>query len=182
MRNRTTAPDVPVVWAVRMSMSIPFVWREVVWQDSWGQYRGRRKTGNIIVDGGVLSNFPIRLIAGPAPGIMADAGPNGALNLGLMLDDQLAVPGVDPKPNPIGQLRVIERVARLMDTMMGARDNEDVREHASEICHLPVNGYGTIEFNMSDTKLKALVAAAHDAVVAHLKARNLIHPPAEAGQ
>jgi predicted acylesterase/phospholipase RssA len=60
--NHRTAPDCPVAWAVRMSMSIPFVWREVVWQEEWGQYLGRDKTGKIIVDGGVLSNFPIRLI------------------------------------------------------------------------------------------------------------------------
>ena len=34
--NHRTAPDVPVAMAVRMSMSIPFVWREVVWQKEWG--------------------------------------------------------------------------------------------------------------------------------------------------
>jgi len=33
--NHRTAPDCPVVWAVRMSMSIPLVWDEVVWRPTW---------------------------------------------------------------------------------------------------------------------------------------------------
>lgn len=173
--NHRTAPGVPVAWAVRMSMSIPFVWREVVWQDSWGTYLGRPKTGNILVDGGVLSNFPIRLIAEPAPDIMGDTDPNGALNLGLLLDETLAIPGTNPAlpPEPLEQLRVVQRISRLMDTMMGAQDNQEMRQRASEICRLPVKGYGTTEFNMSDTRLKALVDGGSNALKAHLQARGL---------
>ena len=173
--NHRTAPDVPIAWAVRMSMSIPFVWREVVWQDAWGTYQGRRKTGNIFVDGGVLSNFPIRLIAEPAPDIMGDTDPNGALNLGLLLDETLAIPGTNPvlPPEPLEQLRVVQRISRLMDTMMGAQDNDEIRQRASEICRLPVKGYGTTEFNMADARLKALVDGGASAVQAHLQARSL---------
>jgi len=173
--NHRTAPDVPIAWAVRMSMSIPFVWREVVWQDAWGTYQGRRKTGNIFVDGGVLSNFPIRLIAEPAPDIMGDTDPNGALNLGLLLDETLAIPGTNPvlPPEPLEQLRVVQRISRLMDTMMGAQDNDEIRQRASEICRLPVKGYGTTEFNMADARLKALVDGGASAVIAHLQSRGL---------
>src|SRR5262245_7583660 len=99
--NHRTAPDVPIANAVRMSMSIPFVWQEVVWQAEWGTYMGRPKTGNIIVDGGVLSNFPIRLIAtmdDEIRQIMGDADPMAALNLGMLIDEELAVPG-EPKPS-----------------------------------------------------------------------------------
>lgn len=39
--NHRTAPELPVAWAVRMSMSIPFVWQEVVWREEWGKFRGR---------------------------------------------------------------------------------------------------------------------------------------------
>src|SRR5438270_1735066 len=91
--NHRTAPGVPVEWAVRMSMSIPFVWREVVWQKEWGQYRRGDKLksegggGNVIVDGGVLSNFPVHLIADALPAelqdIMGYTDPNAAGNLGL---------------------------------------------------------------------------------------------------
>jgi predicted acylesterase/phospholipase RssA len=38
--NHRTAPDCPVVWAVRMSMSIPMLWQEVIWEKEWGTYRG----------------------------------------------------------------------------------------------------------------------------------------------
>jgi NTE family protein len=173
--NHRTAPGVPVAWAVRMSMSIPLVWREVVWQESWGPYQGRSKTNNFIVDGGVLSNFPIKLIAERMPDIMGDTDPFAALNLGLLLDEQLAIPGTNPAPPPndLSQLRVVQRVSRLIDTMMGAQDNEETRRHQSEICRLPVKGYGTTEFNMPRPKLQALVAGGHDAMAAHLRNRSL---------
>lgn len=180
--NHRTAPNVPIAWAVRMSMSIPMIWREVVWQDAWGTYRGRNKTGNLIVDGGVLSNFPIRLIDESVPEIMGDTDPAAALNLGLLLDEGLAVPGVSPAPPPLPQeIRVVQRLSRLMDTMMGAQDNDEIRQHAAEVCRLPVKGYGTTEFDMPDAKLKALVDAGRDALVAHLKSRNLAEAPAKAG-
>jgi predicted acylesterase/phospholipase RssA len=174
--NHVTAPAVPLAWAVRMSMSIPLVWREVVWQEGWGTYAGRAKTGNIIVDGGVLSNFPIRLIDERMPGLMDDSvDPEGALNLGLLLDEELAVPGVDVRKPPIStdDLRVVQRLSRLMDTMMRARDNEQMRSHAAEVCRLPVRGYGTTEFSMEERKLKALIDTGHAAVVNHLASRNL---------
>jgi NTE family protein len=173
--NHRTAPAVPVVWAVRMSMSIPFVWREVEWQAAWGPYLGRPKTGNTIVDGGVLSNFPIRLIAERAPDIMGDTDPAGALNLGLLLDETLAVPGINAKvpPKPLDQLKVVQRVSRLMDTMMRAQDNAEMLGHAEEICRLPVKGYGTTEFDMPDVKLKALVDGGHSTMMDHLRKRGL---------
>ena len=39
--NHRTAPALPTVWAVRMSMGCPFAWQEVVWKTEWGAYRGR---------------------------------------------------------------------------------------------------------------------------------------------
>jgi len=173
--NHRTAPGVPLAWAVRMSMSIPLVWREVVWDAAWGTYLGRSKTGNVIVDGGVLSNFPIKLIDESVPDIMGDTDPNGALNLGLLLDETLAVPGVPPAkpPLPLQEMRVVQRLSRLMDTMMGAQDNQEMRQHASEICRLPVKGYGTTEFDMPAAKLGALVDAGRTALVSHIESRNL---------
>lgn len=179
--NHRTAPNVPLAWAVRMSMSIPMIWREVVWQDAWGTYGGRKKTGNVIVDGGVLSNFPIRLIDQAVPEIMGDTDPAAALNLGLLLDKRLAVPGVNSAPPSLPEeIRVVQRLSRLMDTMMGAQDNDEMRKHAAEICRLPVKGYGTTEFDMPDAKLKALVDAGRDALEAHLESRDLAQMPTQA--
>ena len=181
--NHRTAPDCPLVWAVRMSMSIPFVWQEVLWQQEWGEYCRRKKTGNTVVDGGVLSNFPIRLIDERIPEIMGDTDPDGALNLGLLLDKNLAVPNAPvtvAPPSPLEHLRPVERVSRLIDTMMGAPDNAEIRRHEDEICRLPVKGYGTTEFNMSDQRLSALVEGGREAMKAHLASRRDLGTPAPA--
>lgn len=175
--NHRTAPDVPVAWAVRMSMSIPFVWQEVIWKAEWGTYLGRSKTGNVIVDGGVLSNFPMRLVATSdesVRAIMGEAGPFEALNLGLMIDENLPVPGAPAKAPPAGSFLdfpPVRRVARLLDTMMGAWDSEMVRRFNAEICRLPAKGYGVLEFDMEGARLDLLLQAARQAMTEHLRAR-----------
>jgi len=172
--NHRTAPNVPVANAVRMSMSIPFIWQEVIWQDAWGTYMGRTKTGNSIVDGGVLSNFPIGLIADTndfIKAVMGDTDPNGAGNLGCMLDPDLQVPGApdtDKTPLPGTDLRVVQRISRLLDTMMEAEDNDEVRRFESEICRLPCKNYGTLEFDMSQQRLDLFLQAARSAMTQHL--------------
>ncbi|MCP5120514.1 MAG: hypothetical protein GY953_57710, partial [bacterium] len=119
--NHRTAPNVPVAWAVRMSMSIPFVWQEVIWRKSWGAYLGRPKAGNIIVDGGMLSNFPIKLIATDDAGVAeimgADADHQAALDLGLLIDENLRVPGAEDTaktPKGFTGLRTVQRASRLI--------------------------------------------------------------------
>jgi NTE family protein len=177
--NHRTAPGVPVAWAVRMSMSIPFVWQEVVWRAEWGPYLGRDKTGNVIVDGGLLSNFPMRLIATSDEAvrrIMGEAGPSESLNLGLLIDENLEVPGAPPAPTgqaALVQFPVVRRVARLVDTMMGAWDSDMIRRFADQICRLPAKGYGTLEFDMAGARLDRLLEAARAAMAAHLKSRLL---------
>jgi predicted acylesterase/phospholipase RssA len=175
--NHRTAPEVPVAWAVRMSMSIPFVWQEVIWRADWGTYLGRNKTGNVIVDGGVLSNFPMRLIATSdesVRAIMGEASPLEALNLGLMIDENLPVPGAPAAAPPMAGLvefPPVRRVARLLDTMMGAWDSEMVRRFNAEICRLPAKGYGVLEFDMDGVRLDRLLEAARQAMATHLRAR-----------
>jgi predicted acylesterase/phospholipase RssA len=177
--NHRTAPDLPVVWAVRMSMSIPFVWQEVVWKKEWGLYVNREKAGNIVVDGGLLSNFPIRFVAALDDGvraIMGDTDPGGAGNLGLIIDEKQAVPGArdDPRtPQTFTSVRTIQRVSRLLDTMMRASDNEMILRYAPEICRLPAKGYGTLEFDMQGERLEVFLAAARDALKRHLLEREI---------
>jgi predicted acylesterase/phospholipase RssA len=179
--NHRTAPDLPVAWAVRMSMSIPFVWREVVWQSDWGLYRGRTKTGTV-VDGGVLSNFPISLIDiqpsadAEIAAIMGNTDADAAENLGLLIDEALPVLGAaDTTRTPLllGHARTVQRLARLVDTLMGARDNGEIRAHEKEVCRLPAKGYGTTEFDMPQARLDALVEAGRGAMRAHLATRKL---------
>ena len=178
--NHRTAPGVPAANAVRMSMSIPFVWEEVVWPAEWGLYMGREKTGNVIVDGGVLSNFPIRLIADGDDEIrtvMGDTDPAGAANLGFMIDESLPVPGAPntaKTPLPVTRVRTVQRLSRLLETMTGAADNDEIRRHSSEICRLPAKGYGTLEFDMQGPRLDTYLAAARAAMESHLAQRHLV--------
>jgi NTE family protein len=170
--NSRTAPDCPVALSVRMSMSIPFVWREMIWQNSWGLYRGRSKAGHIFVDGGVLSNFALALVAESGSDIVAIMGntdPNGAGSLGLLLDENLPVPGAaDTAPTRRPRLLSADRVTRLTDAMSGASDATVMRDYPDLICHLPVQGYGTTEFRMSQDKMNLLINAGRDAMDKYL--------------
>ena len=162
--NHRTAPDCPVVWAVRMSMSIPLVWDEVVWQEGWGGYLGRPMAGHAIVDGGLLSNFPIELFISDEPQVVRLMGPKQDNPvLGLLIDESLAVPAkkgilVDINIKP-GELKTVQRLQRLVDTMTGAHDKMVIEEYEHLVVRLPAAGYGTTEFDMSDERRNALVGA-----------------------
>ena len=48
-------------YGITLSMGCPFAWQEAVWKPEWGTYRRRDLSGHHVVDGGLLSNFPIHL-------------------------------------------------------------------------------------------------------------------------
>lgn len=182
--NHRTAPDCPVRWATRMSMSIPFIWQEVVWQAEWGSYLGENITGNTIVDGGALSNFPIRLFTSKDKDVvmvMGDSDPAENPTLGLLIDETLPVEGsgeaaeetpAEGKPGSllsnVKRLKTIRRIKRLADTLMQAHDLAAMETHKDQICRLPAKGYGTTEFGMSDKRLQALIGAGRKAMAAYL--------------
>jgi len=90
--NHITAPDCPLLWATRMSMSIPLLWQEVTWDESWGLYRGKPIAGSKIVDGGIISNFPIELFISRLDHVTAVMGPKRSENIvGLMIDERSRV-------------------------------------------------------------------------------------------
>jgi NTE family protein len=169
--NHRTAPECPVVWAVRMSMSIPLVWDEVVWQDTWGQYLGRELAGHNIVDGGLLSNFPIELFISDAPQVTKLMGPkSGNAILGMLIDERLPVTKglfvrINVRP---GEFKTVERLKRLVDTATGAHDKMVMDEYSHLVAHLPAAGYGTTEFDMSDDRRQALVNAGREAMTLYL--------------
>lgn len=178
--NARTSPDLPVCWAVRMSMSIPFVWPEVIWREEWGLYRGRDITGNRIVDGGALSNFPIRYVAtmdDEVRAVMGDTDPYAALNIGLLIDDNLEVPGQNAQTKPpshISGLKTMQRLQRIIDTITTAHDNEMIHRFEQFIVHVPAKGYGTLEFDLKEKRLEDFIAAARTAAKAYLsKSDNL---------
>lgn len=194
--NHRTAPNCPVAWAVRMSMSIPFAWHEVRWRAEWDPYifldphggddgvRAHSLAGHIIVDGGALSNFPIDLLTSKAPhvrAVMGDTDPAGAPTIGLLIDETLPVEGAPPPPadddeetgivDDVKRLRTVSRVTRLMNTMMAAHDSRLIRTSEHLICRLPAETYGTMEFDMTEERRATLIAAGAAAMRAHLDGR-----------
>lgn len=180
--NHRTAPNCPVAWAVRMSMSIPLLWQEVIWQPDWGTYRGKDISGDAIVDGGLLSNFPIELFISDEPTVTAVMGEKTHPNvLGLMIDEKLPVPGAIPTTQKtsggidIGELQTVKRLSALMSTVLGARDKAVVSSLENSVVRLPAKGYGTVEFDMSDNRRKCLVDAGRQAMRVYLDNLKELH-------
>jgi NTE family protein len=169
--NHRTAPDCPIVWAVRMSMSIPLLWDEVIWQTDWGLYQGRDIAGHAVVDGGLLSNFPIELFISDAPQVTKLMGPKkNTPVLGLLIDEKLPIAKglfvrINIKP---GELKTVQRLRRLVNTATGAHDKMVMDEYSHLVARLPAQGYGTTEFEMSDERRDALVKSGREAMTLYL--------------
>ena len=174
--NHRTAPDLPLVWAVRMSMSVPLLWQEVIWLEEWGLYRGKSITGNAIVDGGLLSNFPIELFISEEKPITDVMGEKRSQNIvGFLIDEQLPVAGAPPVEGSaaltaLGELRTVARLGQLVNTVTQARDKMVIDAFSDLVVHLPAKGFGTTEFDMTDERRDALVAAGRAATEAYLGA------------
>lgn len=169
--NQRTAPDCPIVWAVRMSMSIPLVWDEVIWKPEWGKYLGRDVVDHAIVDGGLLSNFPIELFISDAPHVTKLMGPKQDNQvLGLLIDEKLPVivaKGFFVRINIKAEdLKTVQRLQRLVDTATSAHDKMVIEEYSHLVVRLPAYGYGTTEFNMSDERRAGLIDSGQ-AAMAH---------------
>lgn len=187
--NHRTAPDCPVVWAVRMSMSIPFIWQEVEWRSEWGPYYDWNAeketlvpttiTGHAIVDGGLLSNFPIAMFLSNRVDIEAIVGKNDFSGetsvLGLLIDETLPVEKsaeVTASPsnqarNALGESRTLQRLQRLIDTTTQAHDNMSIALFSKFIARLPAAGYRTTQFDMTPGERVALINAGRKAIEAY---------------
>jgi len=166
--NARTAPGVPVVWAVRMSMSVPLLWQEVVWRAEWGAYRGAALAGHSIVDGGLLSNFPLEMFVSALPSVTAVMGEKTAdSGLGLLRDDDAPVPGVISEPD-LSQQIPFQRFTNLLNTALEGRDKAVISAFDSLVVRLPAGGYGLTEFEMSDSRREALLVAGRQAMQTYL--------------
>ena len=174
--NHRTAPDCPVVWATRMSMSIPLLWDEVEWRPDWGRYRGRDITGHRVVDGGLLSGFPLALFVSADANVTNVMGEKRSPNvIGMLIDELMPVEGAPPPsfglPGAgldVRQTRTAQRLMGLVNTMLMAHDNAVIESFADLVVRLPAQGYGTVEFDMDDARRNALVQAGRRAMQAYL--------------
>lgn len=179
--NHRTAPDLPTVWAVRMSMSVPFAWQEVIWKQEWGPYRGRDLVGHRVVDGGLLSNFPISLLVASDNNIdeIMGEGTQSDHVIGLLIDEALEVPGAGEPPDESSHAMdllnrvdwmetVMRRIHGLAETVLSAHDKAMLSTYKDMICHLPAKGIGTMEFDMAPERMEAVKRAGEAAMEAFL--------------
>jgi predicted acylesterase/phospholipase RssA len=167
--NHRTAPNLPVAWAVRMSMSVPFYWQEVTWRKEWGGYRALNLTGHKLVDGGVLSGFPMELLLSQDAYVTDVMGQPEGTVLGFLLDEDGVVsaenpPRMDIAHNPVGTAaKTLQRALALVNTMMSAHDKMVLEAYKELVVRLPTKGYGAFEFDMAGERLAQLVRAAYRA-------------------
>ena len=173
--NHRTAPDLPVAWLIRMSMSIPFVYNHVAWQPEWGTYLGDDISGHDIVDGGLGSNFGIEMVVSEELEFIEAMGiePDRDRVVGLFLNDAIPVeaalgtePPVIEHDDPLHSRwsTVKERNQALLTTFLKNHDHFIVRTHPDVVCHLPVGGFDTLEFDMSDERIQILLNSGQEAM------------------
>jgi predicted acylesterase/phospholipase RssA len=178
--NHRTTPKLPVVFAARMSMSVPLLWQEVIWLRDWGDYRQRglnKIAEHAIVDGGLLSNFPIELFLSSDPAVTSVMGEKPTQSMiGFIVDEALEVPGAPPAPggpapSGLGELATVRRLRRLADTATTAHDRATVDEFEHLVVRLPVKTYGTTEFDMTPERRDALISAGRNVTETYLRQR-----------
>jgi NTE family protein len=137
--------DLNVALAVRMSMSIPIFFEPVNFSNP---QTGRE---HLIVDGGMLSNFPVWLFDAEEP-----LWPT----FGLKLVEKPRAPIGDQLQQETprsGVLSVIDYLRSLVDTMMAAHDRLYIEESDFDrTIAIDTLGVGTTEFDLSEERAMGL--------------------------
>jgi len=127
----------PVAKAIRMSCSLPYFFEPVK------LYEG--KSPNIIVDGGVLSNFPMWLF-----------DQENVKKVRPVLGVKLSHSIIHSPKNKIKN--AIQMYEALFETMKDAHDDRYIsRKHAKNIVFIPTDGLLATEFEMTEEKKKELI-------------------------
>ncbi len=132
-----TPESFPVARALRMSCGIPFFFEPVKMKVGTGD--------TIIVDGGVLSNFPMWLFDG-------EVGRRERPLVGLKLSrNKEEIAGHDIS-------NALQLFEALFSTMRNAHDDRYIsREHEKDIVFIPVDGFSATQFELEDEKKKELM-------------------------
>lgn len=132
--------DLEVARAVRMSGSVPFFYRPVLLRPGRG----------VVVDGGLLSNFPVWIF--DAEGKVAPTHPTFGF--------RLVEPGFG-RPTPVNG--PISLAAALINTMLEAHDRRHVEERERvRTVDIPTLGVSTLEFDLSRQRKRELFAAGRE--------------------
>ncbi|OCA91077.1 hypothetical protein A8F94_04240 [Bacillus sp. FJAT-27225] len=135
--------------AVRMSCSIPYFFEPVKLVDASGT--------NILVDGGVLSNFPMWLFDRENVKKVRPV-------LGIKLSH-------DPENHPKHKIKnAIQLFEALFETMKDAHDARYItRKHARNIIFIPTAGVVATEFQLTEEKKELLVKHGRDCAEAFFR-------------
>jgi len=132
----------PIAKAIRMSCSLPFFFEPVKIKD----YQG----ATVIVDGGVLSNFPMWLFDKENVKKVRPV-------LGLKLSHHLSE---HPRHKINNAIHMFEA---LFETMKDAHDARYIsRKHERNIIFIPTDGIMTTEFELTEEKKQALIQVGRD--------------------
>ncbi|WP_409270632.1 patatin-like phospholipase family protein [Neobacillus sp. SCS-31] len=128
----------PVAKAVRMSCSIPYFFEPVKLAGVGGK--------NIVVDGGVLSNFPMWLF-----------DTENVKKVRPVLGIQLSH---EPENRPKHKIKnAIQLFEALFETMKDAHDARYIsRKHAKNIIFIPTAGVASTEFGLTEEKKEKLIS------------------------
>ncbi|GAM15339.1 patatin-like phospholipase family protein [Mesobacillus selenatarsenatis] len=127
----------PVARAIRMSCSLPFFFEPVKLRDRVGI--------NIVVDGGVLSNFPMWLF-----------DKDNVKKVRPVLGVKLSQNHIQQPTNKIKN--ALNMFEALFETMKDAHDSRYIsRKHEKNIIFIPTEGNLTTEFQLSDEKKQELI-------------------------
>jgi predicted acylesterase/phospholipase RssA len=171
--NEQRTPTVKVADAVRMSMSIPFFFSSVSYQ------------GSEVVDGGLLSNFPMFLFLTQNSYLTNTPADLDRLTIGFLLDETQGNPPVEARKEgsedktlvgEITALKTIKRILSLIDTMMAAHDKKDI-ERKENVVRIGVKGYQTTQFELSEAQRKDLASRGWGATVSFLQQKGVITSP-----
>ncbi len=134
-------PDaLDIALAVRMSASIPFYFLPITLRHVDGRTC-------LIVDGGLLSNFPISLFDAP--------GEPQHPTFGLRLVDTMPTPDCPWPPNPTSNILQISRA--LLKTMLTAHDRLYLDNHTFvRTIAIPVDGISATRFDLSREEAERL--------------------------
>jgi NTE family protein len=166
--NHSTAPDLPLRWAVRMTIGVPYLMPPVTWQPEWGLYRQRKIDNHLIVDGGLLSQFPIELFLSSNEDVQAIMGSRMTEDniLGLLLDESRPVPGYQPPSVPNKRrFEVIPglRLTRLLlDTLITNARSTNADTLKSHVIQLPVLGVNPFDFTVGQAELQSVINSAYN--------------------
>lgn len=172
--NAKTAPNVPIRYAVRMSVNIPFIWKDYrVDRELNLKYMNEWLEG-YVTDGGVLTNFPINMVSDYESDwvnermSLPEDKPTDR-SIGFMCDESKSfMEPVEKSDTKFWDSPTLARIKRLMSTVLKTHDLRSVEKYKDLIVNIPAAEMGTVEFNFSDHKYEKLRDAAYEEVSKYL--------------